>query len=213
MSINVLIVDDHSMFRESLRAVLQGREGIEIVGDVGTGNDALTASTRLAPDVVLLDLRLPDLNGIAVTAALVEYQAPPAVLILSTFDDRQSVAAAMRAGAMGYIVKTSPLEDLVRGILAVHAGQTLLDATASDLVRVPETATIRPPGMRGLTYREYQILQMLGTGASTGHISARLGISDKTVRNYVSSLYAKIGASNRSEAALIARAALEHHGW
>lgn len=208
MSIRVLIVDDHTVFRESLRAVLHGRDGIDIVSDVSTGSAAITSTERHRPDVVLMDLRLPDRSGVEITKTLTQREDAPAVLVLSSFDDRASILAALSAGARGYLVKTAPLVDLVRGIHAVHAGQMLLDTAASAHLRSLDAADSDfTDTVPSLTPREQQILGLLAVGASTSQIAGSLRISDKTVRNYMSLLYTKIGASTRSEAVLIAHAA------
>lgn len=214
MSIRVLIVDDHALFRESLRAVLDGNDGIEVTGDVGTAMAAFAAVESQHPDVVLMDIRLPDIHGLAATETLCAMADPPAVLVLTSLENRDGIFAAMRAGARGYLVKTSPLADLIRAIHAVHAGQTVLDVVASTHMRElgrQEYAGTETPYL-GLTFRERQILDLLATGTSTARIAETLNVAEKTVRNYASSLYAKIGAESRSEAVLIAREIKDRRG-
>ena len=203
MSVRVIIVDDHAVFRESLSAVLQGRDGIDVIADVGTGAEAIASSDRLRPDVLLLDVRLPDTSGVSVAETVAARNPEVAILILSSLDDRATASAALHAGARGYLVKTSPLDVIVRGIHTVAAGQLLLDRAVADALRDSSTATA--DSLRW-TPRERQLLELLAIGASTAEMARRLHLSEKTVRNYASALYAKIGASSRSEAVLIARA-------
>jgi len=203
MSVRVIIVDDHAVFRESLSAVLQGRDGIDVMADVGTGAEAIASSDRLRPDVLLLDVRLPDMSGVSVAETVAARNPEVAILILSSLDDRATASAALHAGARGYLVKTSPLEDILRGIHTVAAGQILLDGAVADALR--DSGTETADSLRW-TQRERQLLELLAIGASTAEMARRLHLSEKTVRNYASALYAKIGASSRSEAVLIARA-------
>lgn len=202
MSVSVVIVDDHAVFRESLRAVLQDRDGIEVVDDVGTGAEAIASAERHHPDVVVLDVRLPDRNGVSVTESLTRRLPDVAILILSSLPEVATASAALRAGARGYLVKTSPLEVIVRGIHTVASGQTLVDTVVAVAFR---NGDLYNADSRW-SPREQQLLDLLAVGASTSEMARRLHLSEKTVRNYTSALYAKIGASSRSEAVLIARA-------
>jgi len=203
VSVRVIIVDDHAVFRESLSAVLQGRDGIDVIADVGTGADAIASSDRLRPDVLLLDVRLPDMSGVSVAETVAGRNPEVAILILSSLDDKATASAALHAGARGYLVKTSPLEVILRGIHTVAGGQLLLDGAVADALR--DSGTDAADSLRW-TQRERQLLELLAIGASTAEMARRLYLSEKTVRNYASALYAKIGASSRSEAVLIARA-------
>jgi DNA-binding NarL/FixJ family response regulator len=202
MSVSVVIVDDHAVFRQSLRAVLQDRDGIDVVDDVGTGAEAMASAERHRPDVVVLDVRLPDRNGVSVTESLTRRCPDVAILILSSLHEATTASAALRAGARGYLVKTSPLEVIVRGILTVASGQTLVDTVVADALRNGD----RFNADSRWSPREQQLLELLAIGASTSEMARGLHLSEKTVRNYTSALYAKLGASSRSEAVLIARA-------
>ena len=198
MSVRVLIVDDHRVFREGLRAVLHGRDGVEVVAEASDAASALAVVSGLAVDVVLMDVHLPGETGIDATRVIRRDHPEVAVLMLTMLDDSMSVEAAITAGARGYLVKTSGLDDILRGIHAVHAGQFLLGAGASGASRVHT-------GASPFTARERQVLELLAAGSTTGQISARLGISGKTVRNYLSILYAKLGVEDRGQAVLAAQ--------
>ena len=196
MTITVAIVDDHTVFRAGLRAVLDGADGIEVVADYGDAEGVL-ALDRL-PDVVLMDLDLPGTDGVTATRALTGRGCR--VLVLSMHDDAPNVIAAIAAGAGGYVTKAAELEDVVRGIHAVHRGQLLLGGeVAAHLVSQDRSAP------DGFTLRERQLLPLLAEGASTERMAARLGVAEKTVRNYLSALYPKLGASGRAPATLAAR--------
>ena len=161
MSVRVLIVDDHRVFREGLRAVLHGRDGVEVVAEASDAASALAVVSGLAVDVVLMDVHLPGETGIDATRVIHRDHPEVAVLMLTMLDDSMSVEAAITAGARGYLVKTSGLDDILRGIHAVHAGQFLLGAGASGASRVHT-------GVSPFTARERQVLELLAAGSTTG---------------------------------------------
>lgn len=198
MTVTVAIVDDHAVFRTGLRAVLHGADGIEVVADAGDA-EGLLALEHL-PDVVLMDLDLPGIDGVAATKRVLQRGAGTRVLVLSMHDDAANVRAAILAGAAGYVTKAAELEDIVSAIHAVHRGQLLLGGDVAAHLTSPD-ATARD----GFTTRERQLLPMLAEGSSTERMSARLGVSDKTVRNYLTGLYAKLGAADRASGAIAAR--------
>jgi DNA-binding NarL/FixJ family response regulator len=204
VSIRVFLVDDHEVFRDGLRAVLEGQPGIAVIGEAGDGRTAIDGVTALRPDVVLMDLGLPGISGREATAAITASAPECRVLVLSMLDDRSSVQGAVHAGARGYLVKTAGLADIVRGIQATAAGQRLFDEAAGIHVLGPDGGSVTEPGP-ALTMRERQVLRLLGESATTGQIAARLGISTKTVRNHLSALYLKLGVTDRTQAALLAR--------
>jgi DNA-binding NarL/FixJ family response regulator len=205
MTIRVVIVDDHAVFREGLRAVLHGHADIEVVAEAGDGLHALDVVAATRPDVVLMDLHLPDMGGVAVTARITAESPECAVLVLSMLDDRASVLSALRAGARGYLVKDAGLDEILSAVRAVAAGQVLLAPTvAGHAIGADPAAERHDPW--GFTPRERQLITMLGQGASTGQMATRLGISTKTVRNYLSNLYAKLGVTDRGQAVLAALA-------
>jgi DNA-binding NarL/FixJ family response regulator len=203
VTVTVVIVDDHAVFRTGLRAVLHGADGIEVVADAGDA-DGLLAIEHL-PDVVLMDLDLPGMDGVTATRRVLDRGPGTRVLVLSMHDDAANVRAAIEAGAAGYVTKAADLEDIVRAIHAVHRGQMLLGGD------VAAHLTARDPAAPdGFTLRERQLLPLLAEGASTERMSARLGVTDKTVRNYLTGIYAKLGAVDRASGAIAARDHLGH---
>lgn len=197
----VLIVDDHRVFREGLAALLDGREGIEIVGDAEDIPALEAVLDPLTPTVLLLDLHLPGESGLDAIGRLKARMPDLRILVLSMHDDAATVRAAIDAGADGYLVKTSGLDDIARAIGGVAAGQFVLGA-GTEQARAPLT---RRDPRDAYTERERQVLDLLAEGATTMQIAERLGISGKTVRNYLSTLYAKLGVEDRGQAALAAR--------
>lgn len=207
MSIRILIVDDHVIFREGLKAVLDGHEDFEVVCDVGTAAAAADSVALQRPDVILLDIGLPGTSGLEAAPELLRLSPNSVVIMLTVLDDRSSVWAAIRSGAMGYISKTAPLDEIIRGIIAVHAGQFLLGSgVAAHIGPVPPP--IGSVALPELTLRENQLLRLLAAGKTTAYMAERLGISTKTVRNYLSNVYAKLSVEDRAQAALAARQAL-----
>lgn len=201
MSTRVAIVDDHRVFREGLAALLAGREGIEIAADFPDAESLLEALPGLGADVVLLDVHLPGESGLAALPRISGTAPGARVLVLTMHDDAATVRAAIDAGADGYLVKTSGLDDIARAVVAVAAGQFVLGA-GTERARAPLP---RRDPRAAFTDRELQVLDLLAVGATTAQISMRLGISGKTVRNYLSTLYAKLGVEDRGQAALAAQ--------
>lgn len=201
MTTRVAIVDDHRVFREGLAALLTGRDGIEVIADFADAEGLYAAMPTLDVDVLLLDVHLPGDSGLAALAR-VSLEAPAVrVLVLTMHDDATTVRAAIDAGADGYLVKTSGLDDIARAVTAVGAGQFVLGA-GTERARAPLP---RRDPRATFTDRELQVLDLLAVGATTAQISLRLGISGKTVRNYLSTLYAKLGVEDRGQAALAAQ--------
>ena len=201
MSTRVAIVDDHQVFREGLAALLTGREGIEVVADFPAAESLYEALPGLEVDVVLLDVHLPGDSGLAALPRIARDTPNIRVLVLTMHDDAATVRAAIDAGADGYLVKTSGLDDIARAVVAVAAGQFVLGA-GTERARAPVS---RRDPRAAFTDRELQVLDLLAVGATTAQISLRLGISGKTVRNYLSTLYAKLGVEDRGQAALAAQ--------
>ncbi len=217
--IRVLIVDDQRLMRDGLRALLELQEGIAIVGEAANGVEALAQSAALTPDVVLMDVRMPQMNGVEATRALCERGPLPRILILTTFDDDQYVFDALKAGAAGYVLKDLPAADLASAIRTVHGGGVHLDpAVASKVVAelarlqapvaVPSPATpaAPPPALvEDLTPREREVLRLLATGASNREIGAQLFISEGTVKNHISNILGRLGLRDRTQAAIYAK--------
>jgi DNA-binding NarL/FixJ family response regulator len=211
--VRVLLADDQALFREALATLLGVRTDVEVVGEAGNGAVALDLAAQLAPDVVLMDLHMPVLDGVAATRRLrVEHPAVQ-VLALTTFDDDQDVFAALRAGAVGYLLKDVPSERLVEGILAAARGESVLQPSVAAKVvarvaRMPEDPPApRPqPLVVPLSDRELEVLRLLAAGSSNREIAGELFLAEGTVKNHVTNVLAKLGARDRTQAALRGRA-------
>jgi DNA-binding NarL/FixJ family response regulator len=200
--IRVLVVDDHAVVRAGLGQLLGGAEGIEVAGEAGDGAAAVQAAERLAPDVVLMDLAMPAMDGVEATRR-VRVAAPDAqVVVLTSFSDRDRILDALEAGAAGYLLKDAEPEELLRGIRAAAAGESPLDPKAARaLLDARAAAATRPT----LTAREREVLVLLAEGLPNKLMAARLGISEKTVKAHLTRVYAALGVWDRTAAALWAR--------
>jgi DNA-binding NarL/FixJ family response regulator len=207
--IRVLVVEDHPMFRTGLRATLDLCADIEVVDTAGTAAHALAVAERHHPDVVIMDIQLPDGSGVALTRTLRDKLPGCKVLVLSSYDDDDTVAAAIQAGALGFVTKDAAgdtIADAVRTV-ARHDG-VFTGAVMGSLARRLGAADPTGPGpFRQLSRREHEILALLGAGHSNAYIADHFALSLKTVRNYVSSILTKLGVASRSEAVVAARRA------
>ena len=200
--ISVLIVDDHPVVRQGLRVLLEVQDGIEVAGEADDGDTALTLAASRAPDVILLDLKLPGRDGIAVLTELKARGSTARVLVLTSATDPASASLAMRSGAAGVLYKDVDPDALVRAIRSVHDGHLLLaPGAAGPLVRIPSVSW---GGMDALTSREREVLAELAQGRSNREIARALGVAEKTVKAHVSSVLAKLGVQDRTQAALLA---------
>lgn len=188
--IRVLLVEDHTIVREGLRALLAASDEVEVVGEAGDGRDAVREALRLRPDVVLMDLGLPSLNGVDATQHIVRDAPGTKVLVLSMHGGPEHVRPAVRAGASGYLVKGAGLADLVRGIRSVASGEAFFSPGAA--------AALIQDGARdeALTAREREVLQMVGEGSSSAEIATKLRLSVKTIEGHRSRLMQKLGVPN-----------------
>jgi len=200
--IRVLVVDDHAVVREGLRTFLQLQEGIEVVAEAADGREAVRTAAELRPDVILMDLVMPRLDGVAAMRELRRRLPSSRVIVLTSFAEDDRLLPAIQAGAAGYLLKDVEPRELARAIRAAHAGEALLDpAVAARLV----DAIAQPPGESPpdrLTARERQVLALIGRGLSNKLIARELGISEKTVKTHVGHVLAKLGVSDRTQAAL-----------
>jgi DNA-binding NarL/FixJ family response regulator len=208
-TIRVLIADDQALFREGLHAVLTAH-GIDVVGEASNGDEAVTLAARLHPDVVLMDLRMPIVDGVAATRRLQALPRPPRVIALTTFDDDESVFDAVRAGALGYLLKDSSSARLIEAIQLAVRGESLLDPSVAaklvgEFARIPPAPQRHASAQLGLSERELAVLQHLARGASNKEIAAELRISEGTVKNHVTSIFEKLEVADRTRAALKAR--------
>ncbi|QYN34368.1 response regulator transcription factor [Pseudonocardia sp. DSM 110487] len=213
MTVRVLLVDDQALFREALATLLAVHEGVEVVGEAGDGDEALRKAAELVPDVVLMDLRMPVLDGIGATRRLRVEQPEVRVIALTTFDDDQDVFAALRAGAVGYLLKDVSSARLVEAVHAAARGESVLQPSVAAKVvarfaQLPDTdAEARPqPLVVPLSDRELGVLRLLADGRSNREIAAELFLAEGTVKNHVTNVLAKLGARDRTQAALRARA-------
>jgi two-component system NarL family response regulator len=201
----ILIVDDQTLFRSGLARLLEEDPRVEIVGQACDGIDAVKQITTLKPDVVLMDLKMPNLDGIEATRKIVTEYPEIKVLVLTTFDADSYVLQALRAGASGYVLKNSQAAAIVSSILAVMAGERVMASEVANRVLDMLTGTTTPKEFYdGLTAREVEILKLLATGKANKQIAFHLRISEKTVRNHISNMYAKLQIYDRSQAVLYA---------
>jgi DNA-binding NarL/FixJ family response regulator len=203
--IRILLVDDHAVVREGLRAFLALQDGMEIVGEAGDGAEAIEQAERLCPDVILMDLVMPRVDGVQAMREL-RHRAPSSrVIVLTSFLDDDRLLPAIRAGAAGYLLKNADPAELVRAIRAAHAGDAVIDPTAAArLVRTLSEGVPRADSSEGLTRREREVLAQIARGYSNKRIALELGISEKTVKTHVGHLLAKLGVADRTQAALLA---------
>ena len=204
--IRVLIVDDHAVVREGLRNFLDLQDGIEVAGEAADGQEAIEQAVRLAPDVILMDLVMPRLDGVAAMRELRELAPGCRVIVLTSFLDDDRLLPAIRAGAAGYLLKNVEPAELARAIRAADAGEAMLDPTvASRLVHaIADGAQPRDELAEQLTAREREVLELIARGRSNKRIALELGISEKTVKTHVGHLLAKLGVADRTQAALLA---------
>lgn len=205
--IRVMVVDDHALIREGARAFLDSLPGLEHVGEAADGRTAVTTAAACRPDVVLMDLHLPDVDGFAATRAIREAVPTAAVLVVSMLEDDPSIFAALRAGARGYILKGAATDELDRAIRSVAAGEAVFGPGIAE--RVLETFTVSPTAptepFPELSDREREVLDRMAAGRSNGEIAKELVLSPRTIANLVSSILSKIQATDRTQAALRAR--------
>jgi DNA-binding NarL/FixJ family response regulator len=202
--IRILIVDDHAVVREGLRTFLELQEGLEVVGEAGDGREAVELAGRLRPDVVLMDLVMPKLDGVGAMRELRRSVPAARVIVLTSFVDEDKLLPAIRAGAAGYLLKNAAPQELARAVRAAHAGEALLDpVVAARLLDAIATTPDEEPSDR-LTRREREVLELIARGFSNKRIAHELGVSEKTVKTHVGHVLAKLGVTDRTQAALYA---------
>jgi DNA-binding NarL/FixJ family response regulator len=207
--IRLLVVDDQRLIRQGLNALLKLETSLQIVGEAADGHEAIQQVEVLKPDVVLMDVRMPNMDGVAATRDICQRFPETKVLVLTTFDDDEYVAQAVRYGASGYLLKDTPPEELVQAIHAVHKGYTHLGpGLANKLVQqAPQQVTL-PPGWTELTPREHDILRLIAQGANNQEIAEALYISEKTVKNHLTSIFSRLNVRDRTQAAILAHTVL-----
>jgi DNA-binding NarL/FixJ family response regulator len=202
--ISVLIVDDHPVVRRGLRVLLEVQDGIEVAGEAGDGAAALALAAGCAPDVILLDLKLPGLDGIGVLNELKARASAARVLVLTSATEPASAQQAMRSGAAGLVYKDVDPDALVRAIRSVHDGHLLLAPEAAGSLMGVADGRSAVTGLESLTGREREVLAEIASGRSNREIARALSVSEKTVKTHVSSVLAKLGVQDRTQAALLA---------
>ena len=208
MTLRVLVVEDHPLFRRGVVALLDAADGMTVAGTAGSGEEAVTAAAQLRPDVVLMDLQLPGISGIEATRAIVAAEPGIRVLVLSLFEDDDSVFLALRAGARGYVLKDADEDELTGAIRAVARGEAIFSrAIAGRVLAFFAAPRPAPKAFPELTDREREILALIAAGHPNPSIARQLFLSPKTVANYVSSIFAKLQVADRAEAMIRAREA------
>jgi len=207
-TIRVLIADDHSLFRQGIRRLLEAAGDLEVVGEAATGEEAIRMVEELAPDVVLLDVSMPGLSGIDAAGVIKTTSPRTRVIIVTVHTDEEFLFEAIKAGAMGYLLKDSTPEELLRAVRVVHHGEALLaPAMAAKVVkefaRTTETKDLAPV-LTPLTQREVEILHHVAAGLANKEIAHRLGISERTVKNHLSNIMEKLQVNSRTQAAIYA---------
>lgn len=201
--IKLLIVDDHSVVRDGLSSLMSTVDGVDVVGKASSGRQGIEMAEQLRPDVILMDLSMPDVDGVAATRVIVSEQPSARVVILTSFSERERILEAIEAGAIGYLLKDAEPEELIRGIKAAAKGESPFSPKAAGAIvemgrkRNLESEELRP--------RERDVLMALCEGLSNKHIAKRLGISEKTVKAHLTSIFQRIGVEDRTQAALWAQ--------
>jgi DNA-binding NarL/FixJ family response regulator len=207
--IRVLLVDDQELVRAGLRGILRERFGFEIVGECGDGGEVAAAVRETTPDIVLMDVRMPRVDGVAATAALRADPGCPAVLALTTFDDDEALAGMLRAGAAGFVLKGIPAEELQRAVRVVAGGAAWLDPAVTHRVLSVFRASPAAPAARhdrldALTGREREVLALIGQGLSNSEIAGSLTVSEGTVKTHINHVFAKLNLRDRAAAIVLA---------
>jgi DNA-binding NarL/FixJ family response regulator len=208
VSIRILIVDDQQLVRTGFRAILSAEADFEVVGEAGDGHEAIEAAHKLSPDVVLMDIRMPKLDGLAAARRLAVPPSKLRVLILTTFDLDEYVYDALRAGASGFLLKDAPADQLVSAIRIVAAGEALLAPSVTrrliaEFVRRPSPA-VTLAQVKALTARELEVLKLVAVGLSNGEIAKELFLSEATVKTHVGHMLTKLGVRDRVQAVVLA---------
>ena len=218
--IRVLVVDDQQLVRDGIVSLLRIQPGLTIVGAAGNGQEAIEQALALRPDVILMDVRMPIMEGVAATAQILQQLPTCCILMLTTFDDDAYVRDALRTGARGYLLKDMPVTDLAQAILAASRGVYQLDAAVIERMIAPAGTAIKPASRQALapssaptgtvtesrlTRREQEILRLVATGATNREIAEHLVISEGTVKNHLANLFSRLGLRDRTQAVLYAR--------
>jgi DNA-binding NarL/FixJ family response regulator len=207
VGIRIVIVDDQAMVRAGLRMVVESDPGMEVVGEAADGRDAIAVARRTRPDIVLMDISMPRLDGLSATRELLAAPSPPKVITLTTFDTDENLWAALRAGTSGFLLKVSPPEQLIEAIKVVHAGDALLDPAVTSRVIASFAGRAEPtpsPRLAELTPRELEVLRLLARGLTNAEIAGSLYVGEATVKTHVARVLMKLGLRDRAQAVVFA---------
>ena len=206
--IRLLLVDDHTLFRKGIRTILEPMPDVEVVGEAATGGDALDQARQLVPDVILMDIKMPGNSGIDATSKILQENPHIGIILVTMFDDPESVFSGMRAGARGYVLKEADPEELWRAIDAAHRGEVILCPIIARKVleKFGADHQRRQVGLpyEDLTQRELQVLQLAAEGLANKEIATSLVISQKTVKNHIANIFSKLQVNDRTQAILVA---------
>jgi len=194
--IRLLIADDHPVVRDGLSGMFSGDDGFEVIGEAANGAQAVTLACALEPDVILMDLRMPEMDGVAAIAELARRKVAARVLVLTTYDTDSDVVRAVEAGATGYLLKDSPREDLLRAVRAAARGEAALSPSVATRL----LGQVRAPAQEPLSQREFEVLELVARGATNREAAAKLFISEATVKTHLLHLYEKLGVNDRAAA-------------
>jgi len=203
-----LIVDDHPMYRQGIRSALSIVAGFEVVGEASNGEEAIEQATSLMPDIILMDIQMPDTSGIVATRKILDVSPHIGIIIVTMFDDDDSLFSALRAGARGYLLKGAEHEEIARSVKAVAAGEAIFSAPiATRIIDYFSAPKSRQQILPELTNREREVLELVANGISNKEIAQKLVISPKTVRNHVHNIFTKLHVNSRFQAIMLAREA------
>jgi DNA-binding NarL/FixJ family response regulator len=211
-NIRLLVADDHALFREGLRALLSATSGIEMVGEAATGEEAVALAEKVQPDIVLMDINMPGMNGVEATRRILRINPTIGIVMVTMLEDDASLFSAMRAGARGYVLKGAHHRELLQTVRAVAGGQALFGAPVAARIMgffqdidADLATTVPREAFPELTPRELEVLELIAQGANNSQIAEKLVISDKTVRNHITSIFSKLQVADRAQAIIKAR--------
>ncbi|WP_219469142.1 response regulator [Nonomuraea rhizosphaerae] len=208
MDIRIVIVDDQAMVRAGLRMVVESEPGMEVVGEAADGRDAIAVVRRTSPDIVLMDISMPRLDGLSAAREMLDAPSPPKVITLTTFDSDENLYGALRAGTSGFLLKVSPPEQLIEAIRVVHSGDALLDPAVTSRVIASFAGWAADPSpsprLDDLTPRELEVLGLLARGLTNAEIAGRLYVGEATVKTHVARVLMKLGLRDRAQAVVFA---------